>query len=69
VGRALVEAAVVHARGRGASKLTLRVLGSNPGAQALYARCGFVVEGVLVGEFVLDGRPVDDVLMAVRLDQ
>ena len=67
VGRALVEAAVAEARSRGAGKLSLRVLGGNAGARRLYERCGFVVEGVLVGEFVLDGVEVDDVLMARRL--
>ena len=68
VGQALVEAAVDEARRRGAAKLTLRVLGGNGAARRLYERCGFVVEGVLVGEFVLDGVAVDDVLMARRLD-
>lgn len=64
VGRALVEAAVTEAGGRGATKVSLRVLGENPGARRLYERCGFVVEGVLRGEFMLDGKLVDDVLMA-----
>ena len=64
VGRALVEAAVAEARRRGARKLTLRVLGPNAVARRLYARCGFVEEGVLRGEFHLGGRYVDDVLMA-----
>ena len=32
-----------------------------------YERCGFVVEGVLRGEFHLDGEYVDDVLMALDL--
>jgi ribosomal protein S18 acetylase RimI-like enzyme len=64
VGRLLVEAAAVEAVARGATRLTLRVLAPNAGARALYAACGFVVEGVLAGEFVLDGAPVDDVLMA-----
>jgi len=67
-GRLLVEAAVEEARRRGAVKLSLRVLGGNDGARRLYERCGFVVEGVLAGEFVLDGAEVDDVLMARRLD-
>lgn len=67
VGRLLVEAAVTHAAGRGARKVTLRVLGPNEGARRLYERCGFVVEGVLRGEFELAGRLVDDVLMAYRL--
>ena len=67
VGRALVECAKHEARDRGATRLTLRVLGGNAGARRLYESCGFVVEGVLVGEFVLDGEPVDDVLMACSL--
>ena len=64
IGRALVEAAVSEATRRGATKLTLRVLGENTGARRLYERCGFVVEGLLRGEFLLDGTLVDDVLMA-----
>lgn len=64
VGQALVEAAVAEAARRGASKVQLRVLGENPGARRLYERCGFIVEGVLRGEFMLDGTLVDDVLMA-----
>lgn len=67
VGRALVECAKHEASVRGATRLTLRVLGGNTGARRLYESCGFVVEGVLVGEFVLDGQPVDDVLMACSL--
>jgi ribosomal protein S18 acetylase RimI-like enzyme len=68
VGQALLEAAVEEARRRGARKLSLRVLGSNTTARRLYERCGFVVEGVLAEEFLLDGQYVDDVLMARRLD-
>jgi ribosomal protein S18 acetylase RimI-like enzyme len=64
----LVEAAVEESARRGALKVSLRVLGPNARARRLYERCGFVVEGVLRGEFVLDGRPVDDVFMARRLD-
>jgi len=64
VGRRLVESAQQEARRRGARKLTLRVLGSNPSARRLYQACGFVVEGVLREEFLLEGRYVDDVLMA-----
>ena len=67
VGRALVHAAAAEARARGARRLTLRVLGHNTRARHLYERCGFVVEGILKGEFVLDGREVDDVLMALAL--
>ncbi|RFU86868.1 N-acetyltransferase, partial [Streptomyces triticagri] len=63
IGRALVRAACAAARDRGARRLTLRVLGHNVPARALYAAEGFVVEGVLPGEFLLDGEYVDDVLM------
>jgi ribosomal protein S18 acetylase RimI-like enzyme len=67
VGRALVEAAAVEAASRGARRLTLRVLEPNVAARQLYDACGFVVEGVLRGEFHLDGEDVDDVLMARAL--
>lgn len=69
IGRALLRAAVDAARAQGARRLTLRVLSTNPGAQALYESFGFVVEGVLREEFLLDGRYVDDVLMALSLDR
>jgi len=67
LGRALVQAALDAARERGARKVTLRVLGPNTAARALYESCGFVVEGVRRDEFFLDGRYVDDVLMARHL--
>ena len=64
IGRALMAAAVEEAARRGGRKLTLRVLAPNAAARRLYATAGFQVEGVLRAEFVLDGRAVDDVLMA-----
>ena len=67
VGSALLAGAVDEARARGARRLTLRVLGHNESARRLYERCGFVVEGVLRGEFHLDGEYVDDLLMALDL--
>lgn len=67
VGRRLVEAVIELARERGLAKVGLRVLGHNTGARRLYERCGFATEGVLKGEFVLDGRLVDDILMAYHL--
>ncbi|MET7647906.1 GNAT family N-acetyltransferase [Streptomyces sp. NPDC005426] len=63
MGRSLIRAACAAARGQGASRITLRVLGHNAPARALYASEGFTVEGVLPGEFFLGGRYVDDVLM------
>jgi ribosomal protein S18 acetylase RimI-like enzyme len=67
IGRLLVEAAIRVAVERGARRLTLRVLDPNTAAKALYRSCGFTVEGVLREEFSLDGRYVDDVLMALDL--
>jgi ribosomal protein S18 acetylase RimI-like enzyme len=68
VGRTLVEAAKQEALRRGARKVSLRVLAPNAPARRLYESCGFVVEGVLEGEFLLDGAPTDDILMACRLE-
>lgn len=67
IGRLLMAAAVEAATARGARKLTLRVLSSNATARALYESCGFAVEGILRETFLLEGRYVDDVLMALRL--
>ena len=67
IGRLLVDAAVHTASARGARRLTLRVLAPNASARALYESCGFEVEGILREEFLLDGRYVDDVLMALDL--
>ncbi|WP_327246810.1 GNAT family N-acetyltransferase [Streptomyces sp. NBC_01320] len=67
VARGLLRAASALARSEGANRMTLRVLGHNAPARALYASEGFVVEGVLPGEFFLGGRYVDDVLMGRSL--
>lgn len=67
VGRALLRAVRDEARRRGARRLTLRVLGHNTPARKLYESEGFVVEGVLSEEFLIDGRYVDDVLMGRQL--
>ncbi|MGW2747628.1 N-acetyltransferase family protein [Streptomyces sp. NPDC001450] len=67
VGRALVRAAIEEARRRDARRITLRVLGHNTLARRLYEAEGFVVEGVLPEEFLLDGVYVDDVFMGRAL--
>jgi ribosomal protein S18 acetylase RimI-like enzyme len=67
VGRLLMAAAARQASTRGARRLTLRVLMPNTAARAFYESCGYEVEGVLRAEFLLDGRYVDDVLMALDL--
>jgi ribosomal protein S18 acetylase RimI-like enzyme len=67
VASALLAAAEQHARDRGARKLSLHVLSTNETAMRLYERLGFQREGTLRDEFRIDGRFVDDVLMAKQL--
>ena len=67
VGRALLEAAAREAAARGGRRLKLGVLAPNESARRLYESIGFVVEGVQRDEFFLEGRYVDDVLMALDL--
>lgn len=52
------------ARESAATKLSLRVLGSNTAAIRLYERHGYLVEGRYVNEFLIDGEYVDDVTLA-----
>ncbi|MEE8601813.1 GNAT family N-acetyltransferase [Euzebya tangerina] len=68
VGRALIRGVLELARHREATKVSLRVLGTNVVARRLYSLAGFVVEGVLRQEFELENRLVDDILMAHYLD-
>lgn len=63
VGRRLLREACEEARRQGARRITLRVLGHNAPARALYESEGFTVEGVLPGEIFLAGEYVDDFLM------
>jgi ribosomal protein S18 acetylase RimI-like enzyme len=67
IGRALLDAARAEACRQGARRLTLRVLGYNAPARRLYESAGFVVEGVLPEEFLIEGQYVDDVLMGRSL--
>ena len=69
VARALLTAVEGRAREVGASKISLRVLATNTAARRLYESAGYAVEGVLRGEFRIDGADVDDVLMARHLDR
>lgn len=67
IGSRLLAAAEDVARRRGTRKLMLRVLSHNEVARRLYERHGFVVEGVLREEFLIEGRYVDDIVMAKHL--
>lgn len=65
--RALLDAAEQYARSRGGRKLFLHVLATNPPAQRLYQRHGYVVEGRHREAFLIDGGYVDDITMAKQL--
>jgi len=67
LGRFLLEGARREAMARGARRITLRVLGTNQRAIALYRAAGYREEGRLEGQFLLEGRSVDDVFMALAL--
>ncbi|MHA5048448.1 GNAT family N-acetyltransferase [Streptomyces sp. SD15] len=67
VGRALLRGVQDEARRQGARRIALRVLGHNTPARKLYESEGFVVEGILPEEFLLDGAYVDDVFMGRSL--
>ena len=47
------------------AKIKLRVQADNAAALALYRARGFTEEGVLRAEMIVDGRPIDVVLMAL----
>ncbi|MGH3727419.1 MAG: GNAT family N-acetyltransferase [Micromonosporaceae bacterium] len=68
VGGALLRAAEHRVRGHGGRKLKLNVFGTNPTAQRLYERHGYVVEGRYAGEFFIDGEYIDDIAMSKPLD-
>ncbi|MFH9422825.1 GNAT family N-acetyltransferase [Streptomyces sp. NPDC017529] len=67
VARTLLDAACARALDEGARRITLCVLGHNAPARGLYESAGFEVEGVLPGEFLLEGAYVDDVMMGKAL--
>lgn len=67
LGKALMEDLLRWARSEGIRKVTLAVFETNRPAMALYRDFGFAEEGRRKGEVVLNGTPVDEVLMAVWL--
>ena len=67
LGDALMRAGIEWARDMGVKRLKLGVFETNERALALYRKLGFVEEGRLKGEVVLDGKSVDEILMALTL--
>ncbi len=69
LGRALMEEGIDWARGVGVRKLKLGVFATNAPAIALYRQLGFREEGRLRREVILDGTAVDELLMALFLEE
>lgn len=67
LGSALMHVGIEWARVAGIRKLTLGVFATNERAIALYEKLGFVEEARLKGQVILDGMPVDEILMALWL--
>ena len=68
VGRALVQAAISWARGRGLHKLCLEVFAHNTAAIALYRKSGFVEEGRRTRQYRrANGELWDSVVMGLAL--
>ena len=63
VGQALIEAALPEALERGKKKIILSVFDTNPRAIALYKKMDFEIVGSRKGQFLVDGKYVDEVLM------
>lgn len=70
VGETSVELALRHAFAElELYKVWLIVHASNGAAIATYSRCGFSVEGLLRGEFIVAGQRVDALRMAIDSDR
>ncbi|GAA1631426.1 hypothetical protein GCM10009744_19570 [Kribbella alba] len=64
VGSALLDAITAEARRRHGRKISLNVFSANLRAQRLYERHGYVVEARRIAEFIIDGEPMDDLVLA-----
>jgi RimJ/RimL family protein N-acetyltransferase len=64
IGTALIEALISWAPEHGISRIQAWAWVNNPGAIALYERLGFVREGLCRQAVVVDGEPIDVMLLA-----
>jgi RimJ/RimL family protein N-acetyltransferase len=67
IGRALMAGLEEWARAAGIHRLQLPVVTTNAPAIALYRKCGFALEGTLRQSVWVEGRPVDQYMMAKLL--
>ena len=63
IGRALLSRLMDWAESKGAEKLWLSVFSTNESAMALYKKLGFEVECIRKGQFKVNGKYVDEVVM------
>lgn len=63
VGTRLIQEAQKECRKRGIEKINLEVFSTNLAAISAYTKLGFRIEGSRKGQFIIDGKYVDDVLM------
>ncbi|MCI4317060.1 MAG: GNAT family N-acetyltransferase [Thermoplasmata archaeon] len=67
LGEPMMRAGIEWAKSLGLTRLRLSVFQTNWRAIALYRKLGFVEEGRLKGEVILEGEAVDELLMALSL--
>lgn len=67
LGEAMMRTGMEWATSVGVTRLKLGVFDANDRAVALYRKLGFVEEGRLKGEVVLEGKPVDEIRLALTL--
>ena len=67
LGKAIMKDLLEWAKSEGVRKVTLAVFATNASAITLYRRLGFSEEGRRRGQVILEGQPVDEVLMGLWL--
>lgn len=68
LAKALLTVLTKHARATGIRQLELSASAENPAALRFYEREGFKKIGRIPGGFLHEGKEIDDVLMARRID-
>jgi len=67
LGKAMLDDGIRWAKSVGVRKLSLTVFATNTSAIELYRQLGFVEEARLKGQVILEGQPVDEIVMALWL--
>ncbi|MHB1493486.1 MAG: GNAT family N-acetyltransferase [Thermoplasmataceae archaeon] len=68
LGKFMINRSIEWCRMNDIKKLNLEVFSSNESAIRLYEKIGFEIEGRKVGQFNIDGKFVDDILMSYKLE-